>query len=94
MSFLPIEKVDFFIPIIKEFGVNSVGKSSSSTRLKSKTFVLYNISATNHSKHGYVLVKFPPPPGIPRAFDTFAVPGRREFDYQNFPVGGEFDSHA
>ena len=21
------------------------------------------------------------PPGIPRAFDTFAVPGRREFDY-------------
>ena len=36
----------------------------------------------------------PPPPGIPRAFDTFAVPGRREFDYQSLPGGGEFDPHA
>ena len=36
----------------------------------------------------------PPPPGIPRAFDTFAVPGRREFDYQSLPEGGEFDPHA
>ena len=35
-----------------------------------------------------------PPPGIPRAFDTFAVPGRREFDYQSLPGGGEFDLHA
>ena len=31
----------------------------------------------------------PPPAGIPRAFDTFAVPGRRELDYQNLPRGGE-----
>ena len=36
----------------------------------------------------------PPAPGIPRAFDTFAVPGRREFDYQSLPGGGEFDPHA
>ena len=36
----------------------------------------------------------PPPPGIPRVFDTFAVPGRREFDYQSLPGGGEFDPHA
>ena len=36
----------------------------------------------------------PLPPGIPRAFDTFAVPGRREFDYQSLPGGGEFDPHA
>ena len=36
----------------------------------------------------------PPPLGIPRAFDTFAVPGRREFDYQSLPGGGEFDPHA
>ena len=36
----------------------------------------------------------PPPPGIPQAFDTFAVPGRREFDYQSLPEGGEFDPHA
>ena len=36
----------------------------------------------------------PPPPGIPRAFDTFAVQGRREFDYQSVPGGGEFDPHA
>ena len=35
-----------------------------------------------------------PPPGIPRAFDTFAVPGRRKFDYQSLPGGGEFDPHA
>ena len=35
----------------------------------------------------------PPPPGIPRAFDTFAVPGRREFDYQSLPGGGEFELH-
>ena len=44
----------------------------------------------------------PPPP--PRAFDTFAVlgrreftfavPGRREFDYQSLPGAGEFDPHA
>ena len=36
----------------------------------------------------------PHPPGIPRAFDNFAVPGRREFDYQSLPGGGEFDPHA
>ena len=36
----------------------------------------------------------PPPPGIPRAFDTFAVAGRREFDYQSLQGGGEFDSRA
>ena len=39
----------------------------------------------------------PPPghtPGTPWAFDTFAVPGRREFDYQSLPGGGEFDPHA
>ena len=35
-----------------------------------------------------------PPPGIPRAFDNFAVPGRREFDYQSLPGGGEFDPNA
>ena len=34
------------------------------------------------------------PPGIPRAFDTFAFPGRREFAYQSLPWGGEFDPHA
>ena len=46
---------------------------------------------------GYVSVKSKlqhVPPGIPRAFDTFAVPGRREFDYQSLPGGGEFDPHA
>ena len=36
----------------------------------------------------------PPPRAYPRAFDTFAIPGRREFDYQSFPGGGEFDPHA
>ena len=30
----------------------------------------------------------------PRAFDTFAVPGRRKFDYQSLPGGEEFDPHA
>ena len=33
-------------------------------------------------------------PGMPRAFDTFAVQGRREFDYQSLPGGREFDPHA
>ena len=45
----------------------------------------------------YVSVKsfnMPPPPGIPRAFDTSAVPGRREFDYESLPGGGGFDPHA
>ena len=46
----------------------------------------------------YVSVKLKlqhaPPPGIPRAFDTFAVPERREFDFQSLPGGGEFDPHA
>ena len=35
-----------------------------------------------------------PPPGKPRAFDTFAAPGRREFDYQSLPGDGELDLHA
>ena len=34
------------------------------------------------------------PPGIPQAFDTFAVPGGWEFDYQSLPGGGEFDPHG
>ena len=29
----------------------------------------------------------PPPQGIPQAFDTFGVPGRREFDHQSLPGG-------
>ena len=33
------------------------------------------------------------PPGIPQAFDTFPVPGRREFDDQSLPGGGEFELH-
>ena len=33
-----------------------------------------------------------PAPGKPRAFDTFAVPGRRQFDYQSILGGG--DPHA
>ena len=36
----------------------------------------------------------PLPPGTPRVFDTFAVSGRREFDYQSLPGSGEFDPHA
>ena len=35
----------------------------------------------------------PAPPGIPRAFDTFAVPGRREFNHQSLAGGGEFEFH-
>ena len=36
----------------------------------------------------------PPPPGIPWAFYTFAIPGRREFDYQSLQRGGELELHA
>ena len=35
-----------------------------------------------------------PPPGIHWAFNTFAIPERREFDHQSLPGGGEFDPHA
>ena len=35
----------------------------------------------------------PPPPRHTPAFDTFPVPGRREFDYQSLPGGGEIDLH-
>ena len=51
-------------------------------------YLVNNVSVKSKLQHA------PPPPGIPRAFDTFAVPGRREFDYQSFPGGGEFDPHA
>ena len=47
-----------------------------------------NVSVKSKLQHA------PPPLGIPRAFDTFAVPGRREFDHQSLPGGGEFDPHA
>ena len=33
------------------------------------------------------------PPSISWAFDTFTVPGRREFDYESPPGGGEFELH-
>ena len=36
----------------------------------------------------------PPPTGIPCSFDTLAVPGRMEFDYQSLPGGGEFELHS
>ena len=49
-------------------------------------FVVYNVSVKSKLQHA--------PPGKPWAFDTFAVPGRREFDYQRLPRGGEFDPHA
>ena len=42
---------------------------------------------------GQIEASTSPPPGIPRAFDTFASPRRREFDYQSLPGGGEFGLH-
>ena len=45
----------------------------------------FNVSVKSKLQHA--------PPGIPWAFDTFAVPGRREFDYQSLPGGGEFELH-
>ena len=47
---------------------------------------LHNVSVKSKLQHA--------PLAIPRAFDTFDVPGRREFDYQSLPGGGEFDPHA
>ena len=54
-----------------------------------ETFALHLIYRSNRSFNMPL-----PPPGIPRAFDTFAVPGSREFDYQSLLGGGEFDPHA
>ena len=45
---------------------------------------MYRSNRSFHIPPGYT-------PCTPRAFDTFAVPGRREFDYQSLPGGGEFD---
>ena len=36
----------------------------------------------------------PPTPGILWAFDTFAILGRREFDYQSLSGVGEFEPLA
>ena len=47
-----------------------------------------NVSVKSKLQHA------PPPPGTPRAFDTFAFLRRREFDYQSLPGGREFDPHA
>ena len=55
-------------------------------RSRKKTCRDDNVSVKSKLQHA-------PPPGKPRAFDTFAVPGRREFDYQSFPGGGEFELH-
>ena len=33
------------------------------------------------------------PPGHTWALDTFAVPGKREFDYRSLPGDGEFELH-
>ena len=46
----------------------------------------YNINSPNVSVKSKLQHAPPPPQGIPRAFDTFAVPGRREFDYQSLQV--------
>ena len=43
-------------------------------------FIAYRARIMYRSNRSF---NMPPPPGIPRAFDTFAVPGRREFDYQS-----------
>ena len=59
--------------------VNSPGISMSDfertpKRKISPAFVFLYVSVKSKLQHA------PPPPGIPRALDTFAVPGRREFD--------------
>ena len=62
-----------------------------------RSWRLWNLSLFNimyRSNRSFNNPPSPPPPGIPRAFDTFAVPGRREFDYQCLPGGGEFDPYA
>ena len=66
---------------------------------QSQTFVFCGINATigtwtEQLCIGQIEASTCPPPGIPRAFDTFAVPGRREFDYQSLLGGREFDPHA
>ena len=55
----------------------------SCSRAKIIMTLSINVSVKSKLQHA--------PPGIPRAFDTFAVPGRREFDHQSLPGGGEFD---
>ena len=74
-----------------------VNQGQNSTQMQQQRWGITDCHSEN-----YVSVKSklqhppppPPPPGIPRAFDTFAVPGRRECDYQSPPGGGEIDPHA
>ena len=55
-------------------------------KVKVYTWNAHNVSVKSKIQHA--------PLGFPRAFDTFAVLGRREFDYQSLPGGEEFDPHA
>ena len=77
-----------------EGGINDVAKHASKDwflkiLIRSKPSIcLTYVSVKSKFQHA------PTPPGIPLAFDTFAVLGRREFDYQSLPGGGEFDPHA
>ena len=66
---------------------NEIGTKAPRKKLKRVKYSYSNVSVKSKLQHA-------PPPGIPQAFDTFAVPGRREFDYQSLPGGGEFDPYA
>ena len=62
-------------------GHKKVAASGGSTVEFSYTGDLIDLNGANVSVKSKL--QHAPPPGIPRAFDTFAVPGRREFDYQS-----------
>ena len=71
--------------VLVTVGYDSVGVSSKLVNQLSKVMYRSNRSFNMH----------PPPPGghTPGTFYTFAVPGKREFDYQSLPGGGEFELH-
>ena len=67
-------QVNIFLPVLSD-------NTNQSHNFPNSNFFGCYVSVKSKLQHA--------PPGIPRAFDTFAVPGRREFDYQSLSGGGE-----
>ena len=67
--------------VIDSFRIRSL-TDRSQTEQYDRTILSLLVMPSVESK-----LQHPPPPGIPRAFDTFAVPGRRVFDYETLLRG-------
>ena len=99
----PVRVIDPFSQMKREYNtiLDDADSANRNTFVPSQSFAwcssgnfsqgdqIYNVSVKSKLQHPP-----PPHPGTPRAFDTFVVSGRREFDYQSLPGCGEFEPHA